>query len=90
MEYIIAASILIPLITLIIAYYRFNGEEKKLHPALERTASILSLSYDIKEIRHFMEDKIDYLSDESFKKLLSRIEELNADKMLDDKFSKLS
>lgn len=71
-------------IVLIICMGTYNSmrDEKNKYKSLERVAAMLLLSRDKEEIRKFALAKVDYLTDDSYQKLLCRIEELNADDIL--------
>lgn len=64
----------------LIFYLYFNS--KITYPDLERQAELLAISRDVKEIRAFINANMNYLTEKSFKMLLSRIEELEADNTL--------
>jgi hypothetical protein len=76
---LIIIAITIGLLCGAICYVLFKKTE---YPDLERKAELLSISHDTKEIKDFINAKMNYLTVKSFKMLLSRIEELEADKTL--------
>ena len=73
------------IVALIIIFLFKNSSVKKIrvaYPELSRKADLLALSHDVEEIKAFANAKIDYLDDVSYNKLLSRIEELEADRII--------
>lgn len=52
------------------------------YPELERMAILLLANNNLKDIECFTKSKIDYLSQETFLKLCTKIEELHADEVI--------
>ncbi len=64
--------------------HSLRGESKSAHPELERVATLLLMSNNLKEIREFARSKVSYLHEKTFAKLCAKIEELNADAAINE------
>lgn len=77
---VVGLAILIGFIIIMVIV--FSGPT--IHFDLERRAELLYLSHDADEIKAFLDAKMNYLTEPSWRKLLSRIEELQSDKVVYD------
>lgn len=64
-------------------YSRFSTN-KVSYPEVERMATFILMSNNLKEIKDFAKSKVDFIKTTTFNKLCAKIEELSADQIINE------
>jgi hypothetical protein len=64
--------------------YRVFVPNKVGYPEVERMATFILMSNNLKEIKDFAKSKVDFIKTTTFNKLCAKIEELSADQIINE------